>query len=79
MKVALLLSGLARKVEDGYNATWKHVIENYDTDVYLHAWKDEEWEKVPQIYTNKVKSLQIQDPFKFTHFKQGISLPHKDT
>ncbi len=55
------------------------MIENYDTDVYLHAWKDEEWERVPQIYDNKVKSLQIQDPFKFTHFKQGISLPHKDT
>ena len=78
MKVALLLTGLARKVEEGYNSTWKHVIENYDTDVYLHAWKDEEWEKVPQIYTNKIKSLHIQDPFKFTHFKQGIALPHAD-
>ena len=47
MKVALLLSGLARKVEEGYKTTWGHVIDNYDTDVYLHAWKDEEWEKVP--------------------------------
>ena len=78
MKVALMLSGLPRKVNEGYNATWKHIIENYDTDVYLHAWKDEEWEKVSETYTN-VKSLQIQEPFKFTHFKEGISLPHKDT
>ena len=41
-----MLSGLPRKVNEGYNATWKHIIENYDTDVYLHAWKDEEWEKL---------------------------------
>lgn len=79
MKVALLLSGLPRKVQEGYELTWKHVIENHDTDVYLHTWKDEEWEKVPAVYTKNVKSLHIQEPFKFTHFKQGISLPHKDT
>ena len=41
MKVALLLSGLPRKVKEGYEHTWKHIIKNYDTDVYLHAWKDE--------------------------------------
>jgi hypothetical protein len=78
MKVALMLSGLPRKVNEGYSATWKHIIQNYDTDVYLHAWKDEEWEKVSETYTN-VKSLQIQEPFKFTQFKEGISLPHRDT
>ena len=38
MKVALLLSGLPRMVSEGYEQTWKHIIENYDTDVYLHAW-----------------------------------------
>ena len=41
MKVALLLSGLPRKVKEGYEHTRNHVIKNYDTDVYLHAWKDE--------------------------------------
>jgi hypothetical protein len=78
MKVALLLSGLARKVEEGYNITWKHIIDNYDTDVYLHSWKDEEWEKVSQFYPN-AKSIHIQEPFKFTSYKQGIKLPHNDT
>ena len=77
MKVALLLSGLARKVEEGYKATWGHVIDNYDTDVYLHAWKDEEWKSVTEIYPN-AKSLQIQKPFKFTKYKEGITLPHSD-
>jgi hypothetical protein len=78
MKVALLLSGLPRKVNEGYKQTWKHIIENYDTDVYLHAWKDEEWQLVSEIYHN-TKSLHIQEPFKFTKYKEGIKLPHSDT
>jgi hypothetical protein len=78
MKVALLLSGLARKVEEGYKATWGHVLDNYDIDIYLHAWKDEEWEKVSQFYPS-AKSINIQEPFKFTKYKEGIKLPHNDT
>jgi hypothetical protein len=78
MKVALLLSGLARKVEEGYNITWKPLIDKYDVDIYLHAWKDEEWEKVLQFYPN-AKSIYIQEPFKFTKYKEGIKLPHNDT
>lgn len=77
MKVALVLSGLPRRISEGYEQTWKHIIENYDTDVYLHAWKDEEWNKVSEIYSN-VKSIQIQEPFKFTKYKKGIKLPHSD-
>jgi hypothetical protein len=77
MKVALLLSGLPRRVSEGYEQTWKHIIETYDTDVYLHAWKDEEWEKVSEVYSN-YKSFQIQEPFKFTKYKKGIKLPHSD-
>ena len=77
MKVALLLTGLARKVEEGFNTTWKNVIESYDTDVYLHTWKDEEWEKVSHFYPLS-KSIQIQEPFKFTKYKEGIKLPHTD-
>ena len=45
MKVALMLTGLARKVEEGYEHYWKHIIDNHDVDFYLHCWKDEEWEK----------------------------------
>ena len=78
MKVALLLSGLPRKVVEGYEITWKHVIETYNADVYLQCWKDEEWEKVSETYP-MAKSLHIQEPFKFTHFKKGITLPHNDT
>lgn len=77
MKVALLLSGLPRKVKEGYEQTWKHIINTYDTDVYLHSWKDEEWKEISKIYKNS-KSVQIQEPFKFTKYKEGIKLPHTD-
>ena len=45
MKVALMLTGLARKVEEGYKHYWKYIIDNHDVDLYLHCWEDEEYEK----------------------------------
>ena len=42
MKVALMLTGLARKVEEGYKHYWKYIIDNHDVDLYLHCWQDEE-------------------------------------
>ena len=51
MKVALLLTGLPRKVQEGYDNCWKHIIENYDTDVYLHFWEDDDYEKVLEVGT----------------------------
>lgn len=76
MKLALLLTGLPRKVEEGYNHYWKHIVENYDTDVYLHFWEDEEYEKVLQVYNPK-KYIQ-QKPFKFTEYISGIVSPNDD-
>lgn len=83
MKIALLLSGLPGMVYGGFEKTWRHVINNYDTDIYLHAWKDNSWgsnwEDVQSIYNfENVKSIRIQSPFKFTKYKDGISLPHSD-
>jgi hypothetical protein len=70
MKVALILTGLPRKVEEGYVHYWKSIIENYNTDVYLHFWEDEEFEKVLNVYTPK-KFIK-EKPFKFTEYTQGI-------
>ena len=46
MRVALILTGLARNVKEGYNQYWKHIIDNHDTDVYLYYWEDGDWETV---------------------------------
>jgi hypothetical protein len=76
MKVALLLTGLPRKVQEGYDNYWKHIVENYDTDIYLHFWEDEEYEKVLQIYNPKSYIKEV--PFKFTQYKEGIKSYFKD-
>jgi len=73
MKVALLLTGLAREVQGGYERFWKHIIDNYDTDLYLHCWKDAEWEKVGEVYPEHELLIE-QVPFKFTKDKEGIRL-----
>ena len=76
MKVALLLTGLPRKVQEGYTHYWKNIVENYDTDVYLHFWEDEEYEKVLEVYNPKkfIKEL----PFKFTQYRYGVVSPNDD-
>ena len=32
-----MLTGLARKVQEGYDGYWKHIIDNNDVDLYLQA------------------------------------------
>ena len=85
MKVALMLTGLARKVEDGYNQYWKHIIENHDVDLYLHAWEskpdditnNEDSDDVLKVYNNPSYCL-IENPFKFTKYREGIKTPGDD-
>ena len=77
MKVALMLTGLARKIEEGYKNYWKHIIDNNDVDLYLHCWEDEEYEKVEKVYP-KYKYLHIEKPFKFTEYRKGIESPNDD-
>ena len=72
-----MLSGLPRKVEEGYNSTWKHVIDTYHPDIFLHAWRDEDWETVSKIYPLS-NIYYCQDPIKFTEFKEGIESPNDD-
>ena len=74
MKVALILSGLPRKVKEGYDKYWKHVIENYDTDVYLHFWEDEEYEKVLDVYSPK--KYICEKPFSFSYYTENVESPN---
>jgi len=71
MKVALMLTGLARKVQEGYDNYWEHIIETNDVDLYLHAWESDEYKIVPKVY-KKYETLTIEKPFKFTEHRKGI-------
>jgi len=85
MKVALMLTGLARKVKEGHTNYWKHIIKNNDVDLYLHAWEskpdgitnNEDSDFVKEVYPN-AKYIKIEKPFKFTKYKEGISNPTND-
>lgn len=74
MKVALLLSGLARNVRDGYEQYFKHIITNYNTDVYLHFWEDGEYESVLNVYNPK-KYISAK-PFSFAEYRSGVESPN---
>jgi hypothetical protein len=71
MKVALLISGLARKVKEGYDQYFSSIINEYDTDVYLHYWEDGEWEDVLKVYSPK-KHICVK-PFSFQKHKEGVA------
>jgi len=85
MKVALMLTGLARKVKEGYDGYWRYIIENNDVDLYLHVWEskpdnvtnNEDSDDVLNVYSNP-KYINIQKPFKFTKYREGIKTPRDD-
>lgn len=70
MKVAITISGLPRKVEEGYNQFWKSIIEKYNADVYLHFWEDEEYEKILSLYNPK--KYISEKPFSFAEYVSGL-------
>ena len=86
MKVALMLTGLARKVQEGYDGYWKYIIDNNDVDLYLHAWEskpdeitnNEDSDDVLKVYPNP-KYINIQKPIKFTKYREGIKTPRAKT
>jgi len=85
MKIALMLTGLPRKVKEGYESYWKDIIDNNDCDLYLHTWETKSDELtthqnsniVNEVYPNS-KYLYIEKPFKFTKYREGIGNPQND-
>jgi len=73
MKVALLLSGLARNVFEGYELYFKKIIDKYKADVYCHYWKDGDWKDVLNVYNPK--KYICDNPFSFSKYKEGIDSP----
>lgn len=74
-----MLTGLARKVQEGYNGYWKHIIDNYNVDLYLHSWYNhEDSDDVLKVYSKHGPSfVYIQNPFPFTEYREGIDLEYK--
>jgi len=74
MKVAILLSGLARNVFEGYELYFQKLIDKYNADVYCHYWKDGDWEYVLKVY--KPKKYICVEPFSFAEYKLDVESPN---
>lgn len=66
MRVAVVITGLPRNVKEGYDFFWKHIIERYNADVYTFAWKTDDHQLIPVVYSNVMATMgsQFSDPTK---------------
>lgn len=73
MKVALMLTGLARNVRGGYENTFKSLLNNpnLDIDLYLQCWDSSEAHEVLKFYP-KPKYFNIAPPINFKGFTNKI-------
>lgn len=56
MKLALCLSGQPRSYKESYAYIEKNLLQQYDVDIFLHSWKNDNAQKQLKIY-EEVKSL----------------------
>lgn len=76
MKVAVVITGLPRKIQEGYDNCWGHYIKEYDADVYLQHWDSYESDVVSKVYPNAqiLKSYNID----FKKYTNGINVSNND-
>jgi len=70
MKVALCLHGLFNSTQDrdsngldGYHYIKKHILDKFDTDVYIHSWECDKIGKINELYNPKISAYQQQIDF----------------
>ena len=76
MKVAVIITGLPRNVQEGYDKCWGTYIKEYSADVYLQHWDTYESDVVSKIYPTAqiLKSYNIN----FEKYTNGINVKNKD-
>lgn len=60
MSVALCLSGQSRFVHEGYKLLSKNLIGFEDFDIFIHTWKDNQYNKVLDLYNTKDHVIEYQ-------------------
>jgi hypothetical protein len=70
MKVALCLHGLFNSTQDetsngfdGYRYIKKHILDKFDTDVYIHSWQVDKIGTINELYKPKLSTYQQQIDF----------------
>jgi hypothetical protein len=62
MRVALCLSGLPRALQEGYSSLYKHIIEKYNPDIFIHIWTEQLYYNPSEIvkpYEEYIKSVEF--------------------
>ena len=79
MKVALCLHGLfnsttdgASNGYDGYDHIKKHILDVYDTDVFVHSWEIEKMNEINELYNPKSSIFEGQMDFSNFINKRGL-------
>lgn len=70
MKVAIIITGIARDIEKGYLSFYKNIIERYDTDLYVFVWDDYESNKILNYYNPK--KIKIVEPIDFSTYDYDV-------
>jgi len=76
MRVAIIITGLPRNLQEGYDNCWGKYIQEYSADVYLQHWDTYESDLVSEIYPTAqiLKSYNIN----FEKYTNGINVTNKD-
>lgn len=71
MNTCLMISGLPRCVERGYENIFKSLIEPNNPDIFIHTWNlnenDDLYKKINNLYKPKIFVSEKQKIFKNTH------------
>jgi hypothetical protein len=72
MRVAIQLHGQPRYAKESYELGWKHLIEKYNADVYIHSWFDNK--KTETIYHHALNSKIVSDEITKSTLKTIVEL-----
>lgn len=71
MKVALCFTGQARFVKTGYESISKNINGFDDMDIFVHSWKDNEYEDILKYYNVKDHIIEPQR-YDITHNEENL-------
>jgi hypothetical protein len=73
MKVGIIITGIARYVQLGYEQFYKSLIEKYNPDIFIYTWDDYEVNEIKKYYSPK--KFQAIEPINFSEYSFYYNIP----
>jgi hypothetical protein len=74
MKIAIIITGIARYVQLGYEQFYKPLIEKYNPDIFIYTWNDYEVNEIKKYYSPK--KIEIVEPINFSEYSFHYNVPN---